>query len=295
MHKKLDLKFNDSILTFENGITATSAQHLCNIAKEMYAEIESDHKSIQFYTENLENLSSTPKVLSHGQTKTYLPVLDDDLRVLVELKSFIAYFKEAIKYKDDLFTQYNKISFAVDDYPELNGYAMFRPSKRTIADYLKDLPIKERCKFFTLETKCAVLGSFVHPDGGLSVARKKLINIKNNPTELLDSDTDTLIKTFVPTIELEDVNELFFKVQQEHRRTQAEFNKMKSDIEKILETEYRQKVVEVDHHNNVWFTEKTKLESSFLTAKEEVLNKIQTLKIIVPDDLQRTFKTLSPR
>lgn len=285
----LELKYNESILSDTTGITATSANHLCNVAKETYAEIEERHKNIRFYNKKIESLTSSPKILSFGVDKTYLDVLKEDLKVLSDLKSFIAYFKEVIRLKEKLYKTYQG-KYYICEHPELS-----KPSKISLDAYLTSLPIKEYQRYFNLETKCAVYGSFVHPDGGFSKARKTLFKLLNNPTDVSQGTSETLITSYEPTIELNNVDDTFFEIQKEHRRCQAEFNKFKSDIETKLDDDYQAELVKYNQAYEEYRTEVTKQQHKFDLQKETILQQIQKLKIIIPDNLKNIYTLLSSK
>ena len=285
----LELKYNESVLSFTDGITATSANHLCNVAKETYAEIEERHKNIRFYNKKIESLSSTPKVLSYGNDETYLGILKEDLKVLSDLKSFIAYFKEVIKLKEKLYKTYQG-QYYVCEHTEPK-----RPTKISLDEYLTSLPIKEYQRYFNLETKCAVYGSFVHPDGGFSKARKTLFKLLNNPTDVSQSNSETLITSYEATIDLNNLDSTFFEIQKEHRRCQAEFNKFKSDIETKLDNDYQAEFVKYNQAYEEFRTLVTKQRHEFELQQEAVLQQIQKLKIIIPDNLKDIYTLLSSK
>lgn len=286
----LKLIYNESILS-KDGITATSAQHLCNIAKEMYVEIEKRHANLQFYDKTVQSLTSEPIVLSCGISKDALPVLESEVGILVELKSFIAYFKEAIKYKESLTIEYSSKPWHDNDVltsPEL-------PKKVTLEEYLLTLPIKERTRYYMLETKCAIIGSFVHPNGGLSVARRGLMDALNVPAEILPKNQDNLIYKYNATIDPSKLDELFFKLQQDHRRAQAEFNQLKHDYQTKLDDDYRKAcqlhAIEYDE----WTKKRYESKQKFNDELNQILSEIKKLKIVIPDSLLEIHKKLSSK
>lgn len=291
----IELQYNESILSFTDGITATSANHLCNVAKETYAEIEERHKNIRFYEKRIESLSTEPKILKLGQTKDYLVVLKNDLKILSDLKSFIAYFKEAIKLKEDIYEYYRRKDFDQNDYTDKLPTEPTMPKKITLTDYIKLLPIKEYNRYLSLETKCAVLGSFVHPDGGLSKSRKTLMKILNSPTEVSTSGNETLITSYQATIEIPEIDKIFFDIQKEHRSCQAEFNKLKSDLETEINNKFQEEYKIYQEQREAYASAKMKLSDEFYRQHTVILEQIQKLKIIVPDSLKEMQIHLSSK
>ena len=287
----MELIYNESILSLTEGITATSAQHMCNLAKEAYSEIEERHRNIRFYDKKIESLHSQPKTLLYGQHEDYLPILKEDLVVLHHLKSFIAYFKEAIKMKENLYEEYKQKYFDHKNFrPRPDG-----PTKDTLERTILRASIVERQKYLDLETKCVVYGSFVHPDGSLSKARKQLIKILNEPTSVESNNQDTLITTYEATCVVPKIDDLFFEIQKEHRRCQAELNKIKSDIEGLIDADYSARYSNYLKELDDWNRELSSEHEKFNKEKEDMLSKIQKLKIIIPDKLQETYKRLSSK
>lgn len=289
------LTFNESVLSFTEGITATSAQHLCNIAKEKYAEIETRHANLQFYNEKLQSLSGSPVTLSQGILEEGLEVLKNDIIVLSNLKTFIAYLKEAIAYKESIYSRYNNMTWNNLYHSEYAKSIPIYPAKKTLGDLVSELPIADRYKYLSLETQCAVIGGFVHPNGGLSKARKKLIDKKNNPAYLEQTSTENIIHQFTPSVNSEKVDELFFDLQQKHRHVQAEFNKFKSDLENKEKIRFSEALSHYNLCEKEYHSKMMQLTRDFELEQLEVLKKIQSLKIIIPNSLVSTYKELSSK
>lgn len=268
---------------------------MCNLAKETYAEIEERHKNIRFYNKKIESLHSDPKTLLKGQDDTYLEILKQDLLALHHLKAFIAYFKEAIKMKERIYSEYSSKYYDVSIYTDKFGKRPQPPVRDTLNNAIERMPIAKKQQYLDLETKCAVYGSFVHPDGALSKARKTIMNISNEPTKVDSNNQDTLITTYEPSVDLLKVNDLFFEIQKEHRSCQAELNKIKSDIEGLIDADYQARYSTFLKELNKWnngFDEET---HKFNTERDKVLSQIQKLKIIIPDKLKETYKRLSSK
>ena len=89
----------------ENGLTSTSANHIANLAKEAYQNLENELNSICFYTTKVSLLgTSTKEVLHYGNQLIDVTKLDK----IAELKSLIAWLREAIKAKEQLTRNVNK-------------------------------------------------------------------------------------------------------------------------------------------------------------------------------------------
>ncbi|MBO7211627.1 MAG: hypothetical protein J6V44_11580 [Methanobrevibacter sp.] len=293
--KYINLTYNESVLSLIEGITATSAQHLCNIAKEMYADIESRHATLQFYNEKLQALTGEPILLSKGLNKEDLINLMVDVQKLTNLKAFIAYFKEAIKYKETLYKQMLSTTWHSEYQKDFLKLYPATPVKKTLDVLVSELPIGERCRYYTLETVCAVKGGFVHPNGGLSRARKVLLDKKNNPAYLSETAVENIIHRFEPSVSVSDVDTIFFDLQQDHRRAQAELNKFKSDLEKTEELRYNQAMSKYNLEVTDIANRMRESQQEYDMEHNGVLQTIQQLKIIVPHSLQDLQHELSSK
>ena len=82
----------------ENGITATSANHLSNIAKENYMAIEKQMASLEFYRMTVSFIGSAEEtVLSYGTSQEMFARITDWVNEVIACKSLIAYLREAIR------------------------------------------------------------------------------------------------------------------------------------------------------------------------------------------------------
>ena len=82
----------------ENGITATSANHLSNIAKENYMAIDKQMASLKFYRTTVNFIGSAEEtVLSYGTSQEMFARIIDWVNEVIACKSLIAYLREAIR------------------------------------------------------------------------------------------------------------------------------------------------------------------------------------------------------
>lgn len=109
------------------------------------------------------------------------------------------------------------------------------PHVLTEQEYYASLPIKERNRYYQLETVAAVIGKYIHPDDVLSDERKKLKNRIQHPHQVDGKGRDALIYTYEPSVSAEDVDNTFYELQKKHREVQAQLNSMKHDCEVAIE------------------------------------------------------------
>jgi len=108
-----------------------------------------------------------------------LEKIPDHLLKIAEANSLIAWLREAIKAKEAEMEAV--LSMKSDDYIKAENIdCPARPERENYGfvvfdDILATLSIKEREEYYRLETKCAVIGKFIHPDGSFSRARKDFL------------------------------------------------------------------------------------------------------------------------
>ena len=95
---------------------------------------------------------------------------------MIACKSLIAYLREAIKAKDKLKQDLN--DYGADEIRKFAEQEPKKDEKLAFEQVLDTFSIKERNRYLELETKCAVIGKFIHPDGEYSEARKDFMDRK---------------------------------------------------------------------------------------------------------------------
>lgn len=275
----------------ENGITATSANHLSNIAKENYMAIEKHMASLEFYRTTVSFIGSAEEtVLSYGTSQEMFARITDWVNEVIACKSLIAYLREAIKAKD-------RMARELDDYgdEEISELAEQEPQKDEILTFeqvLDTFSIKERNRYLELETRCAVIGKFIHPDGEYSEARKDFMDRKLSPKQVKENGKDTLIYSYYPNIEEQEIDALFFALQSEHRKAQAELNGMKNEIERRIDEDWRRKNDKWTIEHDKWANDLVNLKERIMREKEARSREMENLKIAIPDSLKPIYEKI---
>ncbi|MCL2728271.1 MAG: hypothetical protein FWD56_07810, partial [Bacteroidales bacterium] len=174
------------------------------------------------------------------------------------------------------------------EYPDREGYGFV-----VFDDVLATLSIKEREEYYGLETKCAVIGKFIHPDGSFSKARVELQQKILHPTTIEGLGQNAMIYEYTPSVEAKIVEDLFFSLQNEHRSAQAALNAIKFKIQ--------QEVDEINQRENNKFSSDTgvynntikKLHIDFQAYKERKRTELSKLKIVIPNSLTSIFEILN--
>lgn len=96
----------DKIFLGESGLTSSSANHLANVAKEAYLEIEKSLKDFVLYTKSVSLISSQDeKMVREGVNENYLAGFEAKLDEVAQYKSLIAWLREGIKAKENLYNE----------------------------------------------------------------------------------------------------------------------------------------------------------------------------------------------
>lgn len=284
----------DLIFFADKGLTSTSANHVANLAKEYIQQNESILNNITFYQKEVALIgSSSRNILQVGvNTVEDIPEL---LKEVAEAKSLIAWLREAIKAKDRLMQRYEVM--ADTEYIAANNIKYpNRPVAGNILtedEYYSNLSIKERNRYYALETEAAVIGKYIHPEGKFATARQELSNYIQKPNSVSGSGRDTVIYSYIPTISIEDVDEMFFKLQTKHREIQAQLNSIKYQCEQAIiasKTEVQEKyALELREYNSAV----QNIEAEIEAYKTKKLREIGNYKIVIPDSLVAIYEKVS--
>ena len=276
----------DMIFFGSNGLTNTSANHNANLAKEAYQQLEKELANIRFYNKEMSLIGTNSKELISEGTGD-ISEIEKKLQKVAQLKSLIAWFREAIKAKERLLKEANNMGFE-----DFNLEQPERPVKEeylTADDVVATWNVKQRNKYYYLETLCAQFGEYIHPNGTFSVARQDLLNYIHNPRTVGGNGRDTIVYHYTPSIDLEKVEDTFMHLQNTYRSYQAELNSMKYDIETALQNDKREKDLKFNEEMGVYINKANAVSSQLTVLKNKAIATAQNLKIIIPDSLKPVF------
>jgi len=286
----------DEIFFAENGITTTSASHIANLAKENYALIEKNLEKVKFYTTEISLLGfSNKQILSEGVDEKVLKTISDSLIAIAKLKSLIAWLREAIKAKDRLIKEASALSddiialslgIKLPERPESYG-------RLTEDDVIATWSIKQRNRYYYLDTLCSTIGKYIHPNGSFSDARESFIEKLSEKHSIQGGGRDTIIYSYIPTVTKEDVEDTFFKLQNDYREFQAELNSMKHQIEVALQEDDREKSQKETEEREIYLASIKSISSKISSYRKEKVREAQSLKIVIPDSLKGIYDTIS--
>lgn len=273
----------------KDGVTATSANHLANIAKEMYEAVQNKLESIKLYSRDF-MLAVNGNVfrVENESEKSELAELSEGLKTVGGLKSLIAYLREGIKMKEKLATD-DSFEKHIEALVEEGREDLKKPENKdfvTFDDEFAKLTAEQKAKYYALEAKCSTIGAFIHPDGVFAKARKDFFDNKKNPTKICGRGQEAEISSFTSSFTDEEVDSVFFAMQREYRNIQAELNKMKADVDAKV----------ADANNEIAGDNYSRRELWLNARKVERVKydeAVRVLKIVIPQNLKDIYETVN--
>lgn len=279
------------------ALTSTSANHIANLAKEYIQSVETRLNNICFFNAEIALIGSVggANTIQTGETSEVLNNLQSLLEGVAQAKSLIAWLREGIKAKESLMKGLQATS--LEDWREENGLTSPEAPNRghvlTEIEYYASLPIKERNRYYQLETEAAVLGKYIHPDGHLSDARKELKDKLQHPHKVDGRGRDALIYTYTPTVNVAEVDNVFFELQKKHREIQAQLNAMKYSCEQAINDSTNKANTEYMIALQKYQAELKDTLGAFKTWKDEKSQEYSKLKIVIPHSLMGIYNTIN--
>lgn len=288
----------DKIFFNESGLTTTSANHVANLAKEAVETLVTSVEGIQFYETKLALLGSEKSnIIELGTTPELLDSIKPKLMEIAQYKSLIAWLREAIKAKERLILEAKNL-LDEEIIEKLKIETPERPSREedpSISDIVATWNIKQRNRYYYLETVCATIGTYIHPHGKFSEERKDLKDKLNNPNRVSGSGRDTVLYTYTPTVSQTKVDNIFFDLQKTYREYQAELNSMKHsvnmEIEKIEREHSAAYNIATANYKDIMMNVNAQVNA----YRQEAIEKAQNLKITIPDSLKEIFSKVNGR
>ena len=286
----------DLVYFSDNGLTTTSANHLANKAKEYVAQLENELKNISFVKEEIQLLDSTVRrVTKTGCSDSELDEFEQKLNIIAKAKSLCAWLREAIKEKANLTDTIKKKviqTWANDNsinYPKYPSYK----DEVTEKDYLNTLSIKDRNRYYEVETYASVLGKFIHVDGPFYESSKIMLEKMHNPSEISGDGHDTIVYDYKPSVHSEKVDKVFFKLNEKYRSYQAELNTIKHTMQDWITKTNNDNELEYQDNYRKYLAEVDIINSKFKTWKNNELKKASNLKIVIPNALQDIYELVN--
>ena len=265
----------------DNGVTSTSANHIANMAKEFYQYAEVEMEMLNFITTDAKLLGDEKStVIKRGVNPIDFAKIKTTLEDISLCKRLIAYLREAIKEKKRLYEEAKEMVFV--DPEEIPTPVL--PKYLTEEDILAGWSKNKLEKYLSLEAKVSTLGKAIHPDGPFSRARKQLAKLE--PIQYKENGRDTFIYNNSPSIPYDEVDSMFTSLQAEHRKTQAELNGMKHEIELILREDKLAKDQKYEQQRANYMAIQEKYLADNNIRRQKLCAEVEALKIVIPDELK---------
>lgn len=279
------------------ALTSTSANHIANLAKEYIQGVETQLNNICFFNAEVSLVGSVggASTIQTGESLEVLDSLQSLLEGVAQAKSLIAWLREGIKAKENLMKDLQTIS--LEDWCKENGIAKPEAPNYghvlTEIEYYISLPIKERNRYYQLETEAAVLGKYIHPDGHLSDARKELKDKLQHPHKVDGKGRDALIYTYTPTVDVAEIDNVFFELQKKHREVQAQLNAIKYSCKQAINESTNKVNTEYMAASQKYQAELKDVLGAFKTWKDEKSQEYSKLKVVIPNSLLGIYNTIN--
>ena len=279
----------DKIFFGESGLTTTSANYTANICKELYRGLEQELQAIVFYTTTVKLLDSSEVNLIREGVTTVSDV-KQKLQDIAQLKSLIAWLREAIKAKERLIkeaenTSYEDYGLEVPERPERAEYI-------TEDDVIGMWGIKQRNRYYFLDTLCATIGQYIHPDGTFAKEREQLQKILHEPHKVSGSGRDTLLYNYTASVAPGDVEDSFMDLQQTYRGYQAELNSLKHQVQEAVQLDQATKNGQYSLELQNWQGQMAVIDAVLKEKRHQATVAAQNLKIIIPDSLKPIYEKI---
>lgn len=288
-----------------NGVSSTSASHIAELARQRAKTYQSLLNRSSFVSQSMSLLGCDERTaVKGGMNRTAFPELAEALTEVSRCNALTAYLMEAVKEKERIYEE-------AKSYKDVAGRAVIaqlrkelvspkKPTPPTEEDVIRTWSVGELEHYLTLQAKVAVLGKYIHEDGPLDRARTEMLHATETPNKVTENGRDTIIYHFDHTVGQSEVEDFYFKLQAEHRKSQAEFNGMKKKIADTIETEtiakndefarlqdeYWKADINIDRQEEV-------VRRNEEAKKTALLAEIRELKIVIPNNLRPIYDILS--
>jgi len=269
------------------GLTTAEANYTANIIKELCERISNEIKQLTLFKGTLN---------FQGKQTEYNKVykvenLEEKCLEEGNLYALSAWLREAIKAKEALLKQVENDNF---DISLLNEVNYGKATNLLTEDEVKySLPINELAEYLAYEAKAAHIGKKVHPNG---IFEQWFDMIKNTPKVQINEINKDYIVEFDQVVDEKDLYQTYFTLQKEYREAEQKVNYYKAKVKNLL-NERNQEInqknralqdklsqdLEIQNSKNL------ALQAEINNLRGQKLKEVSELKIIIPNELQKTL------
>ena len=168
------------------------------------------------------------------------------------------------------------------------------------AEYIEqNFSVKEMNRYFYLQNMCSTLGKFVHPNGVYARAKEEIAK-RDKTSYIKETHSSNILYTVTSSVPIQEIDEKFFQLQDKQREYQKQFNEMKFAVEKAV-TKYNDErkaeeqtlSTEIAEINARISAKSAQYKKEFFQWKVDELNRLRSLKIIIPNDLKEIYEYVS--
>lgn len=278
-----------------DGLTSTSANYVCNLAKEYYKKFETALDQTKFYDTTVSLIGSKEfMTVSAGMNPIDLPKIPAMIKIIADCKSLIAWFREAIKAREEMRKLLDRTT--IEKWAEDNGLTLPEVPEMdhvlTEEEYYFNLSIKDMHRYYYLEAICAELGKYIHENGVLNREKEDMVRKSNAPYSTCGSGRDMTVTKYRLTCDYDDVESVYFSLQDQHRSYQAQLNAMKFECEKAIQKSQAEANAKYAEECAAYADKMREHQAHFKQWKLNADTELQNLKIVIPDHLTETYNKI---
>lgn len=289
MNKKYEIFFGTS------GLTSTSANHIANKIKEYLRVEETALANMSLVSSEVELLvANKVKQVSTGMDNAAVEKIRERLQFMGKCKALAAWLREAIKCKENAVKDAKLYEFE-QWCKDNNKEVPVMPAAQGVLsedDVIAQMSVDERVKYYSLEAKAAVLGKAIHSNGFFAEARAEFLKRLTKPVEVSGRGSDAMVYTYTPSADKEVVEKTYMEINEKHRMTQAQLNKMLHDIDTAVKESVNEanerRLKEIAEYS----TKYSAMQAEFSAWQHKETSKMQALKIVIPEALQETYEMI---
>lgn len=276
----------DEIFFGPEGINLSTANHVATMATEMSKEAQAKLDNIYFFNEEVQVVGEpAPLVTQEGITD--LDFIVPSLEKIAKLASLTAWMREAINAHTNLVREVSNATYESFGIVKPTNPELLVPMSEN--DIIGTWSVKKRNRYFELQAYCAKVGKYIHEDEPFSIARKELDKAINNPTRVDGRGRDITVYKRKPSVSRQEVEDKFFELQALHREHQQELNAMLHEIS--VEKQKNSLHVREENRRATEKYNQAMCQADMLLqeSKERKLLEIQSLRIVIPNDLKPIY------
>lgn len=288
-------EFTKSIfLTNEGfGITSTSANYLANLSQEVMAEKHTALENTNFLNSKIIS-PLCPDGMDYEVANYDLDNMADNIREIGNLNAFCGWMREGIHAKEEALNKINAVTFeewAKDKNIEIPESPKLE--QKTADDFKNELSMGDRLTYLRAEAIASAFGKMIHQDCPISVARQNLVYHKTNPIKRQGTGRDLIVYKYTCDVDSALVDDVFMKLQNEQREYEKQVNHYKGLLNNRV-NEYKADSSRMHAAElNVYQTKMDALHSEFNAFIAEERERVNQMKVTVPDALMDTYKYLN--